>query len=211
MQVDLAVPAHRWIYFFGVEENETLEWFRRTIRPGMTFVDIGAHEGQYSLLAAGGVGREGRVHAFQPDARSFSRPTANIALNGFDNVHAHLLSLAAKPGKGRRATLDDWASNADLRPGQGIDFIKIDVRGLEEQVIRGGTEVLARFAPTIVCQFEETRLNGAGSSSAALKRYLEDLGYRIGRISGGRLIPVHLNEVHRSTKLILTPARRIGC
>jgi hypothetical protein len=75
-------------------------------------------------------------------------------------------------------------------------------------VIRGGTSVLARFAPTSVCQFEERRLNAAGSSSATLERYLEDLGCRIGRISGGTLIPVHLNEVHGYANLIMTPARR---
>jgi hypothetical protein len=211
MQLDLSEPDQRRIYFFGVEEAETVEWFRRTIRPGMTFLDIGARDGQYSLLAATGVGPQGRVHAFEPGARSFSRLTANIALNAFDHVHAHALALTGEPGVQLGATLDQWAHSADLGPGQRIDIMKIDGRGLEEQVIRGGTAVLRCFAPTIICQVEERRLNDAGSSSVALKRHLEDLGYRIGRVSGGRLVPVHLNEVHRQAKLILTPDWRASC
>ena len=39
------------------------------LKPGMTFVDVGAHVGQYSLLASGLVGREGPSTALSPSLR----------------------------------------------------------------------------------------------------------------------------------------------
>jgi FkbM family methyltransferase len=237
MRVDLAEHVQRWIYFFGVYELETVTWFRRTLRPGMTFLDIGAHVGQYSMIAASQVGPEGRVHCFEPNPASFGRLTDNIALNGFTNVQARPLALSDRAGDATLfvpvhdntgeaslqacvpgmkeasvpcTTLDEWARSADLGPRRRIDLMKIDVQGFEEKVLRGGTDVLERFGPTIVCEFEERWLQGAGSSSVQLKHYLRDIGYRVQRIDGDQLLPVDLDEVHSFANLVLTPARPVG-
>jgi FkbM family methyltransferase len=233
MLADLGEHVQRWIYFFGVYEEETVSWFRRTIRPGMTFLDIGAHVGQYTLIAASDVGPDGHVHSFEPNAKSFRRLGANIALNGFTQVQAHPIALSDQPGQAtlyvpthdnmgeaslqacapgmqeatvRCATLDEWARTADLGPRKRIDLMKIDVQGFEGKVIRGATEVLERDRPTIVCEFEERWLNGAGTSSVQLKHDLHALGYRPHRITPeGGLAAVSLDEVHSFANLVLLP------
>src|ERR1700689_2902292 len=53
----------------GCYEPEVVSVFLRNIRPGQTVVDVGAHVGQYSLLAAGcGC----TVHSFEPEPKTFA-------------------------------------------------------------------------------------------------------------------------------------------
>jgi len=44
------------IYYQGFSEPQTARFVMRFLRPGMTFIDIGAHVGEYTLLAAQAVG-----------------------------------------------------------------------------------------------------------------------------------------------------------
>ena len=52
------------IYYQGYSEPETARFLTAFLKPGMTFWDVGAHIGEYSLLAArcvGGAGSCSRV------------------------------------------------------------------------------------------------------------------------------------------------------
>lgn len=49
------------------------------LAPGMTFLDVGAHLGYFSLLAARIVGDDGRVEAFEPSPATFSMLRKNTA------------------------------------------------------------------------------------------------------------------------------------
>jgi precorrin-6B methylase 2 len=40
---------------------------RRRLRPGMTFVDVGANKGDFTLLAARLTGKAGRVISIEPE------------------------------------------------------------------------------------------------------------------------------------------------
>src|SRR4029450_8092682 len=69
----------------GVWEPNVTAAFRRTLAPGDVCLDIGAHIGYYTLLAARLVGPEGHVHAFEPAPASFRRLRANRQLNRLHN------------------------------------------------------------------------------------------------------------------------------
>lgn len=94
MELDLMDYVQSWIYFFGVYERPLVEYFRSNLTSGMVFADVGAQVGQFSLLAAGCVGAEGHVHAFEPLPASLMRLRKNIALNGFRNVTCHEMAVA---------------------------------------------------------------------------------------------------------------------
>ena len=55
------------IYYQGFSEPETADFLLRFLGTGMCFLDVGAHIGEYSLLAAPIVGAAGSVHAFEPN------------------------------------------------------------------------------------------------------------------------------------------------
>jgi FkbM family methyltransferase len=233
MTADLAEHVQRWIYFFGVYEEATVRWFRSVLRPGMVVLDIGAHVGQYSLIAASDVGPKGRVHSFEPNPASFRRLRDNVEMNGFRHVSTHPLAVsdaegeatlyvpehdnlgeaslqACQPGmketKVRCVTIDEWARTADLGESPRIDVMKIDVQGLEGKVLQGAREVLKRFRPRIVCEFEERWLRGTGTSSVELKQMLGEMGYVTNRVTPAGLVPVAAGQVHGFENLVLVPA-----
>lgn len=233
LQADLGEHVQRWIYFFGVYEEDTARWFRDSLRPGMVVLDIGAHVGQYSLIAAIDVGPSGRVHSFEPNQIAHRLLSANIEMNGFHNVTVHQLAVSDVAGeatlfvpehdnlgeaslqpcqpnmketKVRCVTIDEWARSADLGSPARIDLMKIDVQGLEAKVLQGARQVLERFRPVIVCEFEERWLRGTGTSSVELKRMLSEMGYTTNRVSSAGLVPVAADQAHGFENLILVPA-----
>ena len=164
----------------------------------MTFVDVGANIGYYTVIGARLVGPTGRVHAFEPHLGIRAKLRDNIERNGFDNVVVHGDAMAETtgtvaffasavdqnqgissiiPGAGREASapvpsvsLDDFAER--IRPAR-VDLVKMDIEGAELQVIAGGHRTLAAAdAPAII--FEAGDL---APVAAALRAF----GYRIKR------------------------------
>lgn len=66
-------------------EPETVPLFFELARNAGTTLDIGSHVGIFSLLA-GHANPRGRVFAFEPMSRIFQRLSANVRLNGLENV-----------------------------------------------------------------------------------------------------------------------------
>ncbi len=52
----------------------------------MNFLDVGAHIGEYVLLAASAVGRGGSVHAFEPDPRNYRILEHNVRISSSQSV-----------------------------------------------------------------------------------------------------------------------------
>jgi hypothetical protein len=67
-------------------EPETTAVFLSLITDGDVVVDLGAHVGYYTLLAARRVGPEGRVFAFEPNPDNFRLLVKNIESNLYSNV-----------------------------------------------------------------------------------------------------------------------------
>jgi FkbM family methyltransferase len=67
----------------------------RLVRPGDTFVDVGANVGYYTLLAAPTVGPTGQMFAFEPAEKIFSGLARNVELNGLSWVHARQIGVGA--------------------------------------------------------------------------------------------------------------------
>jgi FkbM family methyltransferase len=185
------------------------------LKPGMTFVDVGAHVGQYSLLASGLVGGEGNVHSFEPEPETFALLQHNVLINGLRNVHLARCALAkssrdaelyvARPDnigqtslrqpnnfsgvqvKVQCRTLDEYAEEHDM---DRIDLIKIDVEGAELDVLLGARGVLSRNPkPHIIIEFWEEFLQAYGSSCAQVAEFLQGSGYSLFWIGETGLTP----------------------
>ena len=168
--------------------------FDQVLRPGNFVIEVGANIGAHTVEIARRVGSTGGVFAFEPQRLVFQNLCANIALNSLLNVECHWAAVGAEEGSvlvpevdpGQRGnfggvslrkveqgrpvpcfTLDGFISMPQLA------LIKIDVEGMEADVIKGGLELIARFKPMLYV--ENDRLE----SSEALMQLIGSLGYRL--------------------------------
>lgn len=164
---------------------------------GETVVDGGAYIGEFTLYAARAVGPAGRVIAFEPDPVIFKKLTANIELNGLQNITVLNKGLWSKPGmlkfvgdsiKGYSfmsadkdagaidvpvVSLDDELERLNIKK---VDFIKMDVEGAEIEAIKGSARTLKRECVDLAIASYHS-VDGV-KSCFALEKMLQELGYK---------------------------------
>lgn len=69
------------IFWYGSYSRDILLSLDQHLKPGMTFLDVGANIGEITLFAGKRVGQSGRVLSFEPSDESADQLEANIALN----------------------------------------------------------------------------------------------------------------------------------
>jgi FkbM family methyltransferase len=147
------------------------ELFLRTLEPGMTVVDAGAHVGVYTLLASRGIGPTGRVIAFEPDPYNFAALAYNVRRAGAANVrivHCALgdarrpttfhVSLSSTGSSLARRDSTDVATTAQMTSldeelrGESLDslLVKLNIEGSEPLALAGMRETLARASRVVL-------------------------------------------------------------
>jgi FkbM family methyltransferase len=175
---------------YGEYSEAEADMFRHFLKPGMTAVEVGANIGAHTLTLAEIVGPHGRVLAFEPQRMVFQMLCANLAVNGIEHVDAHWAAVGSQPGQitvprlagteranfgglavggaqgdeVRLLTLDSLALPA-------CDFLKVDVEGMEHDVLVGGRDTIRRTRPTISIE------NDREEKSPALIERLWELDY----------------------------------
>jgi FkbM family methyltransferase len=130
----------------------------------MNVVDIGAHIGMYTILAAEKVGKTGKVVAIEPELKNYKQLTENIDLNGLKNIIFENIALADYNGSGKLylgsfseshslivpedknsyievpvKTLDNLLEELNIKK---VDIIKIDTEGAEVPILKGAEKTL---------------------------------------------------------------------
>jgi len=186
----------RSIEVYGEYFESEVNVFRRFCTVGDVALDIGANIGTHTLALAGLVGPQGLVFAFEPQRIVFQTLCANIALNSLDNVHCINAAVGASPGTlklfdadpnvpnnfgGVRVAMLAGAPGAapverlkldDFLEIDQLKLVKIDVEGMEADVLRGASRILARFRPILYVE------NDTVASSPELISLLHESGYR---------------------------------
>lgn len=175
---------------YGEFSEGEVEIFRQALRPGAVALDVGANIGAHTLALSAIVGAQGRVIAFEPQRPIFQILSANLALNDIRNVEARHAACGAAPGRIAVPRIDisqrgnfggvSIGGGTDEVPLQtidglelqGCDLIKVDVEGMESQVLEGARATIARHAPVLYLE------NDRAENSGALLRLLDALGYR---------------------------------
>ncbi len=160
---DTVVSPH--ILLEGMWESWVTSWVRQTLRPGHTFLDVGAHCGWYTLLACHAVGPTGRVHAVEPNRKLAKLLRQSLSINGYLD-RAEVCEVAAW-SEDIELTFDMPATgsgNGHVRPAGGgrynvkavrldghvafpetrVDLVKLDVEGAEAEAIRGLSGIIER-------------------------------------------------------------------
>ncbi len=201
---------------WGFYEKYETALFKRLVKKGMVVLDIGANVGYYTLLAAHLVGDEGKVFAFEPDPYNFDLLCKNIEVNGYRNVIPVRKAVSSKSGKRKffldknnlgghslskanvgtsasitieATSLDDYFKNTDYK----VDVIKMDVQGLEMEVLEGMTNTINRNDNLkIITEFWPMGLRNSGSSPKDFLNKLVEYGFALYQI-GQYLEPINVN------------------
>jgi FkbM family methyltransferase len=211
-ECDLRNSLAREVYFTGQYEPQETALLKALIKPGQTFVDVGAHWGYFSLIAAEKVGASGRVLSIEADPRLFRTLSRNVRDNALSQVEAVHVAAAAEAGvlrmSGYREADENWgvsrllgsAGNGDdqnvfevptasidsLLDQRGlgkVDILKMDIEGAEALALQGMEAGLrAGRYHLMVIEFHPAALPDFGSSAAMIGDLLSDCGYRAWRI-----------------------------
>lgn len=183
----------------GVWEPAETRYLQATLRLGQTFVDVGAHVGYFSVLAAKRVGPSGTVIAVEPEARNLDLLHRNLTRNrcnmarvmpfaagstvGWmslaldeENRGAHRLVREGDPdarASARCVRLDD------LLPAK-VDVVKIDAQGYDHEVIDGLHDTLdANRHAVVLVELSRFELRRRGLDCGAVLARYEALDFTI--------------------------------
>jgi FkbM family methyltransferase len=90
-----------WLYLTGEWQPALTAYLRRALRPGDTFVDVGANSGFFSLLGAELVGEAGAVVAVEASPPTCARLREHMQLNPRLARRVRLLECAAAEAEGK--------------------------------------------------------------------------------------------------------------
>ena len=174
----------------GRTERPLLNWFSMNVKPGETWLDIGAHYGYTAIALSRLVGESGRVFAFEPMLSTAGYVTQTRRLNNFTQMTVVPFGLAVpetleiislpvtrgmvdstlvKDGGGKRKEKSegikkkewletimlarfDWLWLRICGTDDRIDGVKIDVQGMEIEVLTGMIETLRSQHPKLVVE-----------------------------------------------------------
>ncbi len=157
----IETDLEKWRYeTWESKEPETIEWINSFL-PETTFYDIGANIGIYSLYTAC-LYPNIRIFAFEPMQNNFIRLWKNIDLNMFKNINPFMIGIDEYTHLGIFETKDNTTGASGGQIGMfnyidyydkalimcyslpyciklfGMpDYIKIDVDGLEWDILKG--------------------------------------------------------------------------
>jgi FkbM family methyltransferase len=169
------------------------ELFAQLLSPGQVVIEVGANIGAHTVHLAKLVGPSGMVLAFEPQRIVFCLLCANLALN--EQFHARPVhaavgkeaSMVAVPVLDPRAS-QNFGGLSLAQPGGGeevpvvmldryrlpsLRLLKIDVEGMEVDVLLGARQTIVTHRPIIYVE------NDRRENSARLIGTIQDLGYRL--------------------------------
>src|SRR5256714_12220403 len=217
LKVALQRLAPRAIYRYDLwkianREPETRR-LRDWCRKDRISIDVGAHRGVYACYM---LPHSAAVHAFEP------LPLLQEQLHQYfgDRIHLYPVALSDRDGQADLrlprglsscATIDTHnpLDVADHRPIEtiavptrrldsygfsNVGFIKIDVEGHEEHVLRGALDTLRASRPPLLIESEERHNPGALQRVTAL---LAGLGYAGSFLDRGKIRPIADFDVAR--------------
>ena len=217
------------LYQYGFFEEGLTRALIERLRPGDTFVDIGAHVGYYTILASLLVGTKGHVVAFEPTPRTRTELSANTA--GLANVQVVPMAawdaserltlqdfgwrqssfnsvVAARVNGNQRferieveaVAVDDWLAAHSLVPA----FIKIDAESAEQRVLRGLRRTIEQHHPILSLEIGDYDLPGVARSAELIQSIVEQ-GYDAFEYRDGTFVEHRLADCYRYDNLLFVP------
>ena len=189
-------------------EKHFLDLASLILKEGDYAIDLGANIGYHTVSMANLVGNSGKIMSFEPQRITFQQLNCNIILNRLDNVYPMNCAVGESSSVIYMDYIDYYReSGGDFSLNIGnesvhhhksgypvpivsldslnlprVNFMKIDIQGCELLALKGASETIKKFSPTIFIEMEDCHLQKFGTNSIELKNFIKSLGYKIFRI-----------------------------
>lgn len=223
------------LYWRGAYSWSQLRVLDELLTPAMTFVDVGANQGEFALFAAKRL-TDGQVYAFEPMSEMFGRLNRNVEANSFTNITTIQEGLWDEAAEHVIYTSSEAFDDGTQNEGLGtlfphatrtepvetihsttldafvvehevsrVDVIKIDIEGAELRALRGAADTVARFRPTILVEADRRQAEASGIELEALFDHLAAT-HEISVITrSGRVRPIGREDLDAHQNLLCTP------
>ncbi len=188
----------------GEYEPETAEALRKLLPTGGTFVDLGANEGYFTVMASKIAGPLGRVLAIDPQPRIKPIIEKNIELNGLANVVFAPVAISDQPGTATMHLFPDTNTGAsslatgaahyklptvdvpvmtlaallDREKFERVDLLKVDIEGYEYEALLGAEDLLrSGRIEKIILEIHPHLIEPRGLDPGAIEKMLLGAGY----------------------------------
>ena len=223
------------ISHYGTYEESEAKIMEEKIKVGNIVVDVGANIGLHTLNMARIVGNTGRVFAFEPDPSNFEILEKNVKINNYQNIileqkavgdkngrttlyqsdhpGMHRIFPQTKQAKGQvqveLTSLDKYFIDSNL--ADKINFIKIDVEGLEFSVLKGMKNILKNNKKIkILFEFMPKNTMEAGFTPIELLNYLTSHDFKLYCIDERTKKLLHVSNNEEVLKLCSSTNNTIG-
>ncbi len=175
---------------------------RPFVRPGDSFIDVGANHGSFSIVAAKLVGRDGLVVSIEPQPRLAGLLRRSLA-HSEARFEVHQIACGDRSEQvkfyvplatsGSASLFDRYSATSrhrtievamrridnviDWRRLPGRAFIKLDIEGGERAFLLGAGQLIRATAPAMLIEMNSAAMRAAGTSRTSLVQALIDLGY----------------------------------
>jgi FkbM family methyltransferase len=202
--------VQRDVFWFGAKDTWDTFHIKRLLSPGSLIFDVGANFGYYAITLVNELGDGTRAFAFEPFPPTYARLRRNVELNALEGrVTTLALALSDAAGTAHMQTRNANSGTAALsergdfdvavttmdefceqRGVQQLDFIKIDVEGFEDRLLRGAAQTIKRFRPLLLIELNPPVLSMNGSSVERVVEILRAYGYDLFLSRREQLVPL---------------------
>lgn len=183
---------------FGEYSEEEALLFKKFIKEGDSVFDIGANIGSFTVLFSRLAGKKGFVIALEPERHNFYTLCGNISINNLTNVHCFQYAIGENSGTINIPEINheeiqnhggiELKINEKVETGYTVSlttidliniplktsFIKIDVEGMELDVLKGGKTKILKDKPYLYVENDRQE-----KSSKLIKFIKDELNYKV--------------------------------
>jgi FkbM family methyltransferase len=188
----------------GRYEPHMTENLKRFLGPDKVFVDVGANEGFFTVMASKLVGPRGTVMAVEPQVRLRPILEENLRLNGIDNVLLRWVAVSDNDGEAelqispdtntgssglanmyryrvplqttKTISLSRLLADSEIR---WVDLLKMDIEGFEYEAVFGSANLFrSGQIQAIALELHPGPIRARGLDPGMIPAFLENCGYR---------------------------------